>query len=267
MLAKFLLALTASFVVACSDEQKSQHCATDGIPISGIIETGSFGGSTGDNALFVPEGIAVSARPGINSVFNVTALTLQAGPNGASVYAAVRNDGEVVACNASFTVELLDKDDQVLATDTGGLVFRSFYRLTDGSGTPAGCVAPGEVTKVAILNLHLDSPIEDVQRVEYRSTYWANLGVVATEGVSLTGVEAVTRSSGVVYTGALLNGLETPLSAPTVAVFPVNAVGRPLGVTYGGSSLVLQRCETWDFETSAVSAAGVGYDAYPLGGP
>ena len=267
LLAKCLLALSAAVIVACSDDQPSEQCATNGVPISGIVETGSLGGNTGGDTLFVPEGIEVIPRPGINSVFNVTALTLQAGPNGPAIYAAVRNDGDVLACNASFSVELRDQDDQILGAGVSGLVFRHFYRLTDGSGTIAGCVAPGEVTKVAILSVSLDSPIEDVHRAVYQSTYWANLGVVATEGVSLTGVEAMTRSTGVAYTGALINGLPTPLDSPTVAVFPVNAVGRPLGVAYGGSSLLLQRCKTWDFETSAVTEPGVGYDAYPLGGP
>ncbi len=52
-----------------------------------------------------------------------------------------------------------------------------------------------------------------------------------------------------------------------MAVFPLSAVGRPLDVAYGGSSVVLPRCGTWDFETSPISASGVAYDAYPMGGP
>jgi hypothetical protein len=258
--------VAAWFVAACSPSDAA-HCKAGGIPLSGIVETGSLGGDTGGNTLFVPEGIEVTARPGLNSVFNVFALTLQPGPNGAELYAAVRNDGDVLACNASFSVELRDKDDQVLGAGVSGLMSRHFYRLSDGSGTIAGCVAPGEVTKVAIQSLSLDAPIGDVQRAVYQSNYWANLGVVAIEGVSLTGVETVTRSTAVAYTGALFNGLDTTLSDPTVAVYPVNAVGRPLGVAYAGSSLVLQPCGSWDFETSAVNQTGVGYDAYPMGGP
>src|SRR6188768_309962 len=222
LLAKCLLALSAAVIVACSDDQPSEQCETNGVPISGIVETGSLGGNTGGDTLFVPEGIEVIPRPGLNSVFNVIALTLRPGSNGAELYAAVRNDGDVLACNASFSVELRGQDDQILGAGISGLMSRHFYRLTDGSDTVAGCVAPGEVTKVAIQSLSLDASIADVQRAVYQSNYWANLGVAAIEGVSVTGVHAVTRSSGVAYTGTLVNGLDLPLSDPTVAVFPVN---------------------------------------------
>jgi len=266
-LAKLLIALAAPLVVACSDGKQpaAAHCGA-GSPVSGVVAA-NVGADTGGSARFVPEGLEVSARPGLNSVFNVIALTLRPGSNGAELYAAVRNDGDVLACNASFSVELRGQDDQILGAGISGLMSRHFYRLTDGSDTVAGCVAPGEVTKVAIQSLSLDASIADVQRAVYQSNYWANLGVAAIEGVSVTGVHAVTRSSGVAYTGTLVNGLDLPLSDPTVAVFPVNALGRPLGVAYGGSADVLAPCGTWDFETSPVGEAGVGYDAYPMGGP
>ena len=267
MLAKSLPVLAALSLLACSNEPETAHCTASGLPISGIVETGGLGGDTGDHALIVPQGMAVTPRPGINSVFNVTALTLRAGPNGAELYAAVRNDGQVIACNPSFSVELRDKDDQTIGTGVSGLITRSFYLFKDGSGTIAGCAAPGEGTMVAILRLPLDAPIENVVNVVYQSNYWANLELTALDGVSLTGVEAVARSTGVAYTGALVNGLGTTLTGPTVAVFPVNSVGRPLGVAYGSSpALVLEPCGTWHFETSAISEPGVGYDAYPMGG-
>ncbi|MEI9952192.1 MAG: hypothetical protein WDO74_25205 [Pseudomonadota bacterium] len=267
--AKLLLTLAALFLVACSDDKQSDapRCVAAGLVVSGAAGAGGLGGDTGGDALFVPQGINVTARPGINSVFNVIALTLRPGASGAEVYAAVRNDGQILACNASFSVELHDKDDQTLGAGISGLQARRFYRFTDGSGSIASCVAPGEVVMIAIQRLDLDAPIEDVKSVVYQSNYWGNLPLAAIEGVSLTGVQAVTRGTGVAYTGALVNGLDTALSGPTVAVFPLSAVGRPLDVAYGGSSVVLPRCGTWDFETSPISASGVAYDAYPMGGP
>jgi hypothetical protein len=269
MLAKSLLTLAASFAIACSDGEQTDaaHCGPAGPRVSGVAGANGLGGGTGDDSLIVPAGLAVTARPGINSVFNVTALTLRPGPNGVDLYAAVRNDGDIVACNASFSVELRDKDDQNVAVGVSGLMSSRYYRFRDGSEGILGCVAPADVTMVGIRSMALDTPLEAVVNVVYQSNYWGNLDLVAIDGVSLASVQAVSRSPGVAYTGTLVNGLDVELSSPTVAVFPLNAVGRPLGAAYGGSSVVLPACGTWDFETTPINEAGVSFAAYPMGGP
>jgi hypothetical protein len=269
MFAKFFLILAALCVVACSDgtEPGATQCAANTPRVSGA--TGESGGAAGaaNDALIVPQGLAVTPRPGINSVFNVFALTLRATANGAELYAAIRNDGDVLACNASFSVELRDKDDLTVGTGVSGLMSTHFYRFKDGSNTLAGCVAGGDMTMVAIKGMALDTPIEAVVSAVYQSNYWGNLDLAPIDGVGLTGVQSVTRGSGVAYTGTLVNALDVELSNPTLAVFPRNAVGRPLDVAYGSSSVVLSPCGTWDFETSTVSEAGVGFDGYAMGGP
>lgn len=272
MFAKFvLITLAAMAIVACSDSAKPPGSAQGGACglDNGAAGTSGAASPTGDQTLIVPDGLAVTPRPGINSVFSVSALTLQSGPNGAELYAAVRNDGCDLACNASFSVELRDKDDQVLGTGISGLSVRRFYEFTDGSGTIAGCVAGGDVTKVAITSLALDNPLEDVKSVVYQSNYWGDLKIAPVAGVSLRNVRTVSREGGTAYSGTLVNGLDTPLTHPTAAIFPTNAVGRPLAVAYAGSdtALALPPGGTWDFETSTVSDPGVGYDAYPMGGP
>jgi hypothetical protein len=249
MLAKSLVALlplAASFVVACA------------------------GGAQPAAPLIVPEGIKVGAHIGNNSVFNAKALTLRPGTDGApELYAAVRNDGDTAGCNAAFSVTLYDKDEQQLGTGVSGLMLRRFYRYTDMDGTEqvVGCVLPGDVTMVAIRSLAMDAPIEAVQSVEYSSQYWTLPDLAPITGVSLSEVKAVNRSSGVAYTGALVNALDTPLSNPTVAVYPLSSVGRPLGVAYAAATLDVAPGNSWDFETSTVSPGGASFDAYPMGGP
>jgi hypothetical protein len=264
MLGKSLLTLAALFVVACSEPNETQ-CAPAGPAVCGA---GGLGGSTGDASLIVPTGLAVTPRPGINSVFNVIALTLRPVQSGAELFAAVRNDGDAVACNASFSVDLHDKDDLVVGTGISGLMARRFYRFSDGSEGVLGCVPPGEVTMVAIKSLPLDVPFEAVEDVVYQSNYWGwqDAEVVAIDGVSLRGVKAVTQGPGVAYAGTLVNGLDVELVGPSVAVFPLNAVGRPLGVVNRGASVALPPHGTWQFETSPISEAGVSFDAYPMGG-
>lgn len=272
MLVKSLLTVVALFVIACSSGAKQPpqraggSAGATGQAAGDAGETGGGAGETASDVIVVPEGIDVSARPGVNSVFNVIALTLSKGSSGTVLYAAVRNDGNIPACNPSFSVELRDKDAQSLAAGISGLMVQHFYRLTDGSGSIAGCAAPGDVTMVAITDLSLDGPIEDVRQVVYSSSYWV-LNAVAIDGLGVTEVQTVTRSTGVAYTGTLVNGLDVALRNPSVAIFPIDAVGRPLGVAFDNGSVDVPPGGSWDFETSTVSDAGVDYAAFPAGGP
>ncbi len=247
MLEKSLVALVplaASFLVACSSD-----------------------GAQAPEAQIVPEGVVVSAHEGNNSVFSVKALTIRQGPAGPELYAAVNNDGDAAGCNPSFSVTLYDKDEQTLGVGVSGLMTRRFYRVMDESGNIAGCILPGDTTMVAITSLSMDAPISAVHSVVYSSQYWTLADVQAIDGISLSGVAAVKRSDGVAYTGSLVNGLDTTLDHPTVAVYPLSAVGRPLGVAYGGATLEVAPGGSWNFETNTVSDAGVSFDAYPMGGP
>lgn len=245
------LGLAAALVVACS----------------GVAERGTseMGAGSEASAVFFPQRLHVSAQAGSNGVFAVVALTLRQGSTGAELYVAVRNTGDVDACNPSFSVELREADQRVVAAGISGVNISHFYRLRDGSGTVAGCVPPGALGMIAITDLALDCPIEEVREVSYRSSYWF-LDAAPIAGVRLSEVEAVARDSGIAYTGALANDLDVVLARPTVAVFPINAVGRPLGVAYGVSAQELPPGATWEFETN-VSDAGSGYEAYPMGGP
>lgn len=240
------IAASASFVLACSGGTEREA-------------------ERGRNA-FSPTGLNVSAHLGTNSVFNVVALTLRPGSSGAELYAAVRNEGDIAACNPSFSVELRDRGERVIAAGISGLSIKHFYRLRDGSETVAGCVPPGELSMVAITDLSLDGALDDVNQVVYASSYWV-LDAVAIDGIGLSEVEVVPRGSGVAYAGVMLNRLEITLAHPTVAFFPVNSAGRPLGVAYAGSTSELPPGGTWKFETNPSSEAGVGYEAYPMGGP
>jgi hypothetical protein len=267
MLAKSLFSLAALFALACSGTHEAPQCGNGAAAVTSIaMGGGSAVGGMSDDALIVPKDLDVTPRPNINGAFNVVALTLRQGSSGAELYAAVRHDGDGLVCNPYFSVELRDQDDQTVGTGISGLMIRRFYRLTDGSGTVVGCVAPGDVTMVAIPTLALDTPIAAVRSVVYSSGDWV-LDVAAINGISVTQVKALNRGDGVAYTGALVNGLDTPLSHPTVAIFPVNAVGRPLAVAYGGGMADIPPCGSWNFETNAVNDPGVGYDAYPMGGP
>ena len=249
MAKRFLIPAAVLMVLACSSDTTAMSGA---------------GGDSDEDALIVPEGLAVTALAGGNGVLDAIALTLRDGPSGPAVYAALRNDGEVPACSAAFSLELFDESEHSLAAGIGGLLTQHFYRLTDGSGSIAACVGPGEVTMVAVTDFATDVAIEDVAHVVYRSPYFA-LDVVPIDGLTISQVERVTRGAGAAYTGTLVNGLDVAVSSPSVTVFPVNRVGRPLGIAIASGTVELPPGGRWAFETNTVAALGVDHVAYPAG--
>jgi len=238
---------------------------------------GGSGEETGDDALIVPEGLSVTALAGGNGVLDMVALTLRNGPSSTELYAALRNDGDIPACHAALSVELFDESEQSLASGIGGLLTQHFYRLTDGSGTIAACVAPGGVTMAAVTDLPSDLAVEDVRYIVYRCPYFA-LDVVGIDGLDISQVKRVTGGAGTAYTGILVNGLDVVVSNPSVTVFAVNRVGRPLGVATGSSTDEIPPGGSWAFETNTLSgtvpalrggassdAPAFGHAAYPAG--
>lgn len=222
--------------------------------------------SESDDSRIVPLGVEVRPHAAGCSTLEVTALTLQAESNRTCLYAALENRGDVIACSPSFTVELFDRDEQSLGTSLGGLLVRRFYRLTDGTETLAACVAPGDVTMIAITDLPAPLKLDDVSHVDYRCSYW-RLDVVPAGTLDFSDVRSVPRAGGMAYAGKLLNDSSVVLENPALAVFPVNRVGRPLGVALGSGSVSVPSGSSWDFETETVDATGARQVAFPTHGP
>jgi hypothetical protein len=215
-----------------------------------------------DDLLIAPAGLNLTARSGGCGVLSMVGLTLRRGTDKSELYAALQNDGARPACSPSFSVEILDEVDQPLATGLGGLLVDRFYRLTDGSDMVAGCVGPGEIAMVAITDLPAELTPESVGRVVYGCNFWM-LDVSPIAGISITDLKVVARDGGASYTGALFNGLDVALSRPSVAIFPLNRVGRPLGVAFGSGAVDVPPGGSWQFETNTVTESGVGSAAYP----
>jgi hypothetical protein len=85
------------------------------------------------------------------------------------------------------------------------------------------------------------------------------------DGVSVSKLDVMATMGGSVYGGTFTNGLQVVVSDPTVTVFPVNRVGRPLGVATSSAVMELAPGGTWTFETTSVSDPGAGYAAFPNG--
>ena len=232
----------------------------------GSISSAGVSGSGVDDALIAPPGVEVSALPGGNGVLDLFALTIQKGASNIELYAALRNDGSMAACDAAVSVELFDHEQQSLAAGIGGLHTRGMYRLNDGSGKIASCVAPGEITLAAISDLPAEIALEDIGYAVYRCPYFA-LDVTPIAGLTLSPLAKQRDGSTTSYTGALTNGLSVPVSNPSVSVFPVNRGGRPLGVATAAASSELSPGASWAFTTNGIEVPDADYVAFPAAAP
>lgn len=224
-------------------------------------------GGAGDDALIVPAGLTVMPLEGGNGVLDMIAVTVRNGPTGAEVYAALRNDGDMPACDAGLSVELFDKNGYSLGSMINSLLTQHLFRLADGSGM-ASCVGPGEVTMAAVTDFATDIALEELGYLQYRCPYFA-LDVAPADGFSVIDLASSPTSTGTSYRGTFVNGLDVPVTNPSVTVFPVNGVGRPLGaaVATGSGTDAVPSGGSWAFQTNVVDSRGASAVAFPSGAP
>lgn len=223
---------------------------------------GGAGGAADDGLLFVPEGLSNTEVSGEGEGLTLVASTLVQGATGPEFYAAVRNDGVTPACDAGMIVYFIDKAEQLVASRGSILRTGHLYRLNDGSGVIIPCVAAGEIAMAAITDLPADLVIEELGYLQHTFPAFT-VDVVPVGVVTVDEVESVSRGAGSAYTGTLKNGLDVAVRDPEVTVFPVNRVGRPLGVATSSAAVVVPPGGTWTFETTTVADLGVDHVAYP----
>jgi hypothetical protein len=273
----FVLAAAFPFALGCSggdDEHASNAGGVGGAATSagagalanggttgGMPEGGTSASSPDDDALVVPRDVTVLPLAGGTGDLTFVALTLRDGPNGLEAYAAVRNDGAMAACSGGLTLQLFDHGQQTLAANIGGLLSQHLYRFDDGTGTVAACVGPGDVS-MATVTFGPDVTRDEVGFVEYSSTYFA-LDVTPIDGFTVTELQSVEVAAGTSFTGTFENGFAMTVNTPSVVVFPVNRVGRPLATASALGSEPVPPGGTWSFQTNAVDTPGSARVAYP----
>jgi hypothetical protein len=222
-------------------------------------------GTADDNdALIVPRGVQVMLEEGGAGQLELYGLTLRDEPDGLHIYAALNNTGYIQACDAALKVTLNDKAGQPLGNFINGLDTRNFYLYTlpDGSTTIAACVSVGDMAMTEIDTMATDIKVADVGQVVYYYSYFA-LDAVPIDGLTVTTVNATAGNGATTYTGTVLNKLNVTASNPSIRVFPLNKVGRPLGVAGGTDGSQVPPGGTWTFQTDAADATGVSYAAFP----
>ena len=111
-----------------------------------------------------------------------------------------------------------------------------------------------------MLDLSPTLDLDNLGYAVYRNPYFG-IPVDRIGALSVSDVVPTTTDAGTSCTGTLLNDIDVTIMNPTVMLFPVNRVGRPLGMVTGTDTVELEPGETWSFQTSS-DVAGVDYAAY-----
>ena len=221
-------------------------------------------GLDGDDRLFVPEGLPNTNKNGQDVGLALVAFTLLPGANGPSFYAAVQNVWPTPLCEAGMMVDFYDTGGQLVGSGASVLQSGRFYQLTDGSGTIIPCLDPGQIAMTGEMGLPEPIAIDQLGSVQHLFPSF-NVGVTPVGGLTVTGVQTVASGQGTAYTGTVVNDVGSTLNDPSVAVFPVNRVGRPLGMATASATMTLGPGEAWMFQTDAVDDPGVDQVAYASG--
>jgi len=221
------------------------------------------GGVSGDERLFVPEGLPNTPWEGeVGVALKMVASTLVQGPTGGAVfYAAVKNDGATPACNAGMMIDFIDKGGQTVATVGTALLSKQLYRFS--ADAVLACIDPGQVAMAAVTNLPAELAIGDLATLKHTFPTFGVDGIVALGGLTVSQLQVHTVSGGSAYTGTLTNPLDVVARNPSVTIFPVNRVGRPLGAAASSAMIDVPPGGSWSFETTTVTDVGVDYAAYP----
>jgi len=160
-----------------------------------------------------------------------------------------------------MTTYFVDKTGQVVTTATSVLESAHFYRLD--SGVIIRCLAPGETAMTGSSELPKEVVLGELGSLRHAFPAFTVDGIVAVEALAIGDVHTVTTGVGTLYAGTLHNRLDARVSSAHVALFPVNRVGRPLGMATASSEDELPASGSWSFETGNVDAEGVDFIAYP----
>ena len=204
-------------------------------------------GSDGDDLLFVPDGLPNTNLDGDRAGgLKLVAFTLVREAKGLNLYAAVTNKGDTPVCEAGMTTYFIDKNDQVVTSAGSVLQSKQFYRLDDG--VIIRCIAPGQIAMSAATDLPSDIVIEKLGYLQHRFPAFMIDGLAPIEGFDVSEVQTIARGDSKLYTGKLINRFDKTVTEPSLAIFPMNRVGRPLGVATSKTTTDLPPGGSWSFE-------------------
>lgn len=242
-----------------SDERTSSSRATDEASSSGQTADYDPCAELDDlpagASLFEPADLPNLPLDGPDGALSVYSWTLKGGPAGLELYAGICHKGEGTLCSVALQVEFYDQADQLIGSASGAVQSGRLFEFSQ-SPYPISCVVPGQTAMAALTSLPEGMALADVKSMGYRFPAFLIDDAVPLPGARVTSVEALSTAAGALFRGTLTNDSDSAISSPSVSVFPLNEVGRPLGNAVGAEALEIAPGGTWEFETNVVAGDG-----------
>jgi hypothetical protein len=210
---------------------------------------------------FEPSGLPNVPLDSVPGVLTLFASTLTLGEDGFELYAAIRNEGQGLLCGAAMQLEFYDHADQLIGMASTGVQSGRLFRLPDSTMT-ISCVSPGQTAMAAATNLPEGLMLEELKYIGHRFPAFQIDDAMVEPSATVSEVETFDTPDGTTFRGSVENAADVPISDPVVSVFPVNGVGRPLGVATSAAMVEIPPGGAWSFETSPVAQRGADQLAF-----
>jgi hypothetical protein len=124
-------------------------------------------------------------------------------------------------------------------------------RGSNGTGGHTNCLAPGKIGMLKDTLALQDVDISKIAKVTHEFGAIVITDAVPTDDIKVTDVLAVAGTlGGQVFTGTLKNDSQASVKNPSVMIYGVNAVGRPLFASEGIELVTIPAGGTWMFKTT-----------------
>jgi hypothetical protein len=253
-------------VVGCSQATGSPSAEPSSAPVdAGDADADTAGdpNPSSDDRHFAPEGLLIEEEAGAEGGLTLIAATLRDTTSGVQLLVAVSNEGTTPACQAGITADLFDLPGQLVGNVSAPLLGGRPYRLD--AEVILACIGPGEVAMAATTESSETPSLAELSRIVHRFPAFTVTVAPLAGQLEVNDLQLVVEGSEASYRGEVTNGFAVPVLNPSVAVFAVNRVGRPLSMAAGSATLQLEVGGRWSFRTDPLSEQGDDAVAFATG--
>jgi hypothetical protein len=167
------------------------------------------------------------------------------------VLVAVRNDSfDLRLCSLSIRLHFDDASGVEIGSSTRTIVDSPPHRGSHGSGGLMSCLSPGQTgMAAAITNFSFGRTRHEIAAIRWSVGALNVVDAVPTSNLTTTDVRVVTERFNFRFHGRMQNWASAPVQNPDVAVYGVNAVGRPIVEASDIELITVPAGGIWSFET------------------
>jgi len=211
---------------------------------------GGDGGEPASDNAFEPdvpeEYVGQIVDPGLE----VIAHTAREGVLGPEWLMAVKNTGTDYLCAIDVRYTFLDAADAELGSGSG-LLDVGLVRGCNGTCGFTGCLGPGKVGMLVDQLGLTDVDVSQIAKVTHEFGALILTDAAPTDEIKVSGVQPVPAEfGGNVFSGMLENDSPDGVKNPSVAIYGLNAAGRPLFASEAIELVTIAAGSSWPFETS-----------------